>query len=189
MAVSGKKKQSGWANYLEDGERILWEGRPDTRVFLFDRQEKYRHFLAGLWLLFMVFFFETTTGDAGDLIVNVFSSISLWLLAFLVLVFGYFLVGRWIIDAHERKHTVYALSNRRAFIARSAFGRRDLRDFRITEEMPVKFKNEDPASITFGPKPNIFQRNNKWGVEDGSFTFRGISDPKKVLQIIEKIQK
>lgn len=180
----------GWKPYLQEGEKLLWEGRPDTRTFLFDRQEKFKYALAFGWVLFMLYFVDSTTDEPIMRILgNFLSEIPTLLLVTIIIIFGYFIVGRWFLDAYERRNTVYALSDRRVFIAHSAYGKQDMRDMAITPDMAVKFKNEPLGIITFGPKPNIFIRNNKWVVDDGSFTFRGLSDAVHVLELLAKVQE
>lgn len=177
----------GWAGYLYDNEKLLWEGRPDTRIFLMSLGDKYKLALAALWILFMIYFYNESFDEGALVLVKFFQGLPFGILALFALAVFYFTVGRWMLDSYIRRHTVYAISNRRAFIARSAFGKK-LAHLAILPEMKIDIAKGDIGAIVFREEKSLFKNWNKWGVEDGSFIFRGLDDPEKIYAIVEKVQ-
>ena len=178
----------GWSEYFYDGEKLLWEGRPDTRIFLMSLGDKYRLILAVLWVYFLIYFYNESFDEGAFVLVRFFQGLPLWVLALFILGVFYFTIGRWFVDSYVRRHTVYAISNKRAFIAKSAFGQKKLDHIPILPTMKIDMAQGDIGSITFLEKKSIFKNWNKWGVEDGSFTFRGLHEPEKVYTVVEKLQ-
>lgn len=180
---------NGWADYLDEGEEILWEGRPVTRTFLLSLGDRYRLILAGIWIVFLIFFFNRSVEGGAMVMVTFFRGLPIAIQITLILATAYFTVGRWLFDAHIRKHTVYAISNKRAFIAKSAFGRRELDHVMIEPAMDIVFLKGEIGSITFRKNKGVFRNFNKWGVEDGSFTFRGLYQPEQAFAVVEEVQQ
>ncbi|MEP3525110.1 MAG: hypothetical protein ABJN24_06760 [Hyphomicrobiales bacterium] len=178
---------NGWSDYFYDGEKLLWEGQPDTRIFLMSLGDKYRLILAVLWVLFLIYFYNESFDEGALVLVRFFQGLPLWALFLLIGAAVYFTIGRWIMDSYIRRHTIYAISNKRAFIARSAFGKK-LDHLPILPTMKIDIAQGELGAITFMEKKSIFKNWNKWGVEDGSFTFRGLPEPEKVYAVIEKLQ-
>lgn len=177
----------GWSDYFYDGEKLLWEGRPDTRVFLMSLGDKYRLILAVMWVIFLIYFYNESFDEGALLLVRFFQGLPLWALILLIGSTGYFTLGRWFVDSYIRRNTVYAISNKRAFIAKSAFGKK-MDHIAIIPGMKIDLAQGELGAITFMEKKSIFKNWNKWGVEDGSFTFRGLPEPEKVYAVIEKLQ-
>lgn len=178
----------GWSEIFYDGEKLLWEGRPSTRIFLLSLGDKYRLILAVLWVFFLIYFYNQSFDDGALVLVRFFQGLPLWALALFIIGVIYFTTARWFLDSYQRRHTVYAISNKRAFIAKSAFGRK-LDHIPIVPTMKIDLATGDLGAITFREEKSIFKNWNKWGVEDGSFTFRGLGEPEKVYAVIEKLQK
>lgn len=177
----------GWANYFYDDEKLLWEGRPDTRIFLMSLGDKYRLILAALWVVFMIYFYNESFDDGALVLVRFFQGLPWWMLALFIAGIFYFTIGRWFLDCYIRRHTIYAISNKRAFIAKSAFEKK-LDHVPILPGMKIDLAQGELGAITFVENKSIFKNWNKWGVEDGNFTFRGLHEAEKVYAVIEKLQ-
>lgn len=181
-------KSDDWSDYFYDGEKLLWEGLPDTRIFLLSLGDKYRLILAVLWVIFLIYFYNQSFDDGALVLVRFFQGLPLWALALFIGGALYFTMGRWFVDSYSRRHTIYAISNKRAFIAKSAFGK-NLQHIAIAPGMKIDVAQGELGAITFFEKKSIFKNWNKWGVEDGSFTFRGLHEPEKTYAVIEKLQR
>ena len=136
---------NAWAPYLDPGERILWEGRPDTRLFLLRKQDTFLIPFSLVWGGFAIFWNVGVWTGGAPFFFSIFG------LPFLI-VGAYVTIGRFFHDQLRRRGTVYALSTKRAFIARSSFGR-SLIEKRITQETSFEFQPGPRATLTFHPQP------------------------------------
>ena len=139
-----------WDEILEPGEEILWQGRPDTRLFF--PPERKGTLVAGV--LIMAF-------GAAPLISGlrarpiaewppgmplIFGSVFLSIVAVgLALV-----VGQPFLIRRRRRRTWYTLTNRRGFIATDGaiFGKR-LKSYPVVSDAPVTVTKGQPATVWF----------------------------------------
>ena len=172
----------GWAPYLGEGERLLWEGRPDDRLFLLRREDivlvPVSLILGGLaftWTIAGV----AMIGSFGFFLAQLaFSALSIHLI-----------VGRFFFDAATRRRTRYAVTDRRALIVRGGW-RRIVREMALWPGLEVEVRHGTPGSIRLGPPPPILVLNRwgKWnGDDDGSFEFRGVSNVPKVHAALRSV--
>lgn len=142
---------AGWEGILSPGEQILWQGRPGTGAdwgLLLHSSTLFGLFFAG----FAVFWIGTALsmmGGAGDSVPPMFRLFFPlfgipFVLVGLSMAFGP-LLSDWI----ERKGTYYTLTDRAAFIARSALGRRQLDRYALDEEIRPMLEDGDPGSVWF----------------------------------------
>ena len=152
---------SGWEGILEQGETILWQGRPDTAVDLL--QIKSFNVLFGLaYAGFALFWMSMSAAMvwSGPMGGGPFALFPLFGLPFFVIglnVMG----GKVFWDAYRRRRTWYTLTDRRAFEATSLFGIRRLRSVPVEAATPVERLDVPPDSIRIGPHVGdkvIFQR-------------------------------
>jgi hypothetical protein len=134
----------GWEGILEEGETILWQGRPVTGIRLGD--------FFGFHLIFGLVFtgFSTIwitmawvmTSGAG------FDIFPLFGIPFL-LVGLYITFGLPFTKDYVRKYSWYTLSDRKAYIATEFFGKRRLKSVPYAEMNVLELEDGNPGSITF----------------------------------------
>lgn len=139
---------SGWAPYLEPGERIVWQGRPAAGIRLTAAglaQSAFGLFFFG-FSVFWITAAASGASQAADKGNGAFGLFPLFGVPFVAVGF-YLLIGHWFWDAWQRRHSRYALTNRRAIIARSGFGRA-LTSHRITKDTPLTFVEHRPGEVS-----------------------------------------
>ena len=175
---------SGWDPYLDDDEKLLWEGRPSRRLLILTKADIFLIPFSLLWGGFALFWNLAAWGMGAPFFFRLFG------LPFL-LVGAYITVGRFFVDQYIRKHTVYALTTKRAFIATSAFGRK-LLEKPIRPNTSINFKPGERASLTFDATSAMIQSKRQIGYSvggTGGFTFRAISDGDTVYRLARDIQQ
>jgi hypothetical protein len=102
---------------LLPGERVLWTGRPDASRLL-NHTDVFLVPFSLLWGGFaLAFFVEAMTGRVADgVITTIFGS-------FFALFGLYFIVGRFFVKAFRRRHTYYAVTDRRVLILTDLWSR------------------------------------------------------------------
>ncbi len=167
---------AGWQGILDDGEAILWQGRPNTDLIW--RPANWVTMIFGLAFAGFALFWMIMAAQAGGLF---------WAFGLI-----HFSVGLGIAfgppfwNAWRRRHTWYTLTDRRAFIATDMplRGRR-LRSYPITEDTVLAYDAGDPASIHFAHEYKR-SKNGSTRVEIG---FERIADGADVYARFRQIQK
>lgn len=170
------KPPAGWENILDEGEQILWQGRPDARIVW-----KIGHiftFLFGIAFAGFAVFWMVMASAAGG---------GFWLFGMI-----HFSVGLGIAfappfwGAWRRRHTWYSLSDRRAFIATDTpFVGRRLKSYPITDDTVIGFVPGAPATIHFATE----HRRTKNGSRSVAVGFERIADGDEVYAKIRAIQR
>ena len=169
-----------WEDYLEADEKLIWQGAPATGL---------RFSLSGLGLsVFGLFFLgfsvvwvtmafamggDDSMGTVFPLFGVPFVLIGLWLV-----------VGHWFFDAYKRKRARYALTNKRAVIARSLFGRR-MESYPIDGLSPIYLVSGRLDTVNFAQK--TYRTKNGTQVRDIGFRF--IPDGQEVYDLLQKVRK
>jgi hypothetical protein len=132
---------------LDRGERVLWSGRPRQGLML-RGMDAFAIPFAVVWtsipLFGVVMTLRAPKGDAFAV-----------LPALLFVVIGlYLLVGRFFVDAAQRRRTYYALTNERILIV-SGLWTRDVRSLslRTLGEVDVSARASGQGTIAFGRNP------------------------------------
>jgi len=177
MSVS-EQAQPGWDGLLDEGETILWQGRPVAGLSF--SNINVMETLMGLFFMgFSLFWIRT----AANVTSNFGSSGVEGLLPVVFPLFGvpFFLIGFYnaighiLWDAFLRSRTHYTLTSKRAFIATDHPRRgKLLEDYSIDEHTDVTLKVGPPDSVLF--------RGRKIG-------FIRIEDGRAVHKLIRHIQK
>lgn len=164
----------GWASWLDPDERILWQGRPHAGI----RIGPQTLLLAAFGLAFAGFALVWMAMAPG--LMAAFGLIHL--AAGLGVVAGAVLWGPF-----RRRHSVYSLSSRRAFIATDLplQGRR-LRSFPIGADAPIDFEPGPLSSIWFATET---RRGSKGRSHEVKIGFERIPDGEAVLALIRQIQR
>ncbi|MDR5653372.1 aspartate carbamoyltransferase catalytic subunit [Ruixingdingia sedimenti] len=156
---------TGWEGILEEGEVILWQGRPDGR-FRLHRADA----VAGLFGLF-------------------FSGFAVfWMFGLIHFSAGIGLmaarpVGSW----WRRRHSFYSLSNRRAFIASNTpFRGRALRFWDIRPDSVLDLIGSAPQTVLFATEAKRGAKGTETTTRIG---FEGIHDGRRVIGLMRDIQR
>lgn len=169
---------AGWSGILDDGETILWQGRPSSRFRLTLADLKPAR--QGLMMtLFSVVWLSMAMRAPGIF----------WLFGLPFLLMGLWQIAKpLLLPALLRQYSFYTLTDRRAFIATDAplLGR-NLRSFPITADTRLDFLEGEPGSILFAddrlagltmPGPDGIRRVG----------FQMIPDARKVYGLMRQIQ-
>ena len=140
---------------LGNGERLLWSGQPKQGIML-RHADAFLIPFSILWCGFAIFW-ETSVITSGAPFFFI-----LWGIPF-VIVGLYIVVGRFVVDAAERKRTVYGLTNERVIIVGGLFKRvvksvnlRTLSDVSLTE------RGDGTGTITLGVSSGYGWFGSNW---------------------------
>jgi len=173
----------GWAGYLEPGERVLWQGRPDgaMRADLSDL----RRTLFGA--VFTVAGLAWTVAVLRQGVPNGLMALVMPLAGLGFAALGVNLAtGGVPFGVLRRRATTYILTDRRAIVATAWLGRRTLKSYPLGPDSHATLDGGPPAAIRFATG---FAQT-----EDGSirtrhgFTHMG-DDARQVYDLIRRIQR
>ncbi len=167
----------GWEGILDEGEDIIWQGRPDTAIHL--KINNIFTFLFGLAFAGFALFWMIGASRAGG---------GFWMFGLLHFSVGIGLsFGAIFWDAYKRRHTWYTLSDRRAFIATNIPTKgRSLKSYPITDETVLEFNQDTLSTINFAEE---WRRGNKGRRYSVNIGFERIGDGEKVYSLMRDIQK
>jgi hypothetical protein len=181
-----------WQDYLDPGERLLWTGAPVTGLrFRYKRPGTPPLWFAMFFLGFSVFWIAGVIGsggsappgeDGGSSAAGHFA-FALFGLPFLG-VGVYMTFGHYWYDAWIRARTRYALTDRRALIARNGL-RRELKSWPISPDTAIDYLPGDPASIRFATETT---RDSEGGVVQTRTGFEMIPDGATVYSLVRDVQ-
>lgn len=165
-----------WSLHLHDGERILWQGRPATRLFVF---RAYDIFIIPFSVLFLAIslaalFFGALVDVMMLISASIFTVISLYLA-----------LGRFYVSRARRHCTRYALTNTRALITQSE----TLTQMPLTPDLPIRLRKD---RVTFGKPVIAFSNQSSVAAilgRDADFTFCGLGDAAAVFDIAEQAKQ
>ncbi|MEX3017799.1 aspartate carbamoyltransferase catalytic subunit [Gymnodinialimonas hymeniacidonis] len=136
-----------WSGILEQDETILWQGQPEAGIRWRDALG-FQGFFGAAFAAFALFWMATASFIAGNGPGFPFNLFPLFGLPFLF-VGLYLMAGHVLADAYIRSTTWYTLTDRSAFIATNAFGRRKLESFRIRDMDMLELEDGVPGSVIF----------------------------------------
>lgn len=144
---------------LGAGERLLWKGRPRPGVRL-RASDLYLVPFSLIWGGFAVFWEYMVVVKIPK------SDPTGWLFPLFgvpfVLAGLYIVVGRFFLDAKMRESTEYAVTNRRAIIVTTLFGRKIKSiNLQATSEIGLTENADGSGSITFGSAPYYGWRSQR----------------------------
>ena len=167
--------QDDWKNLLNPGEKVLWQGRPNTGL----RWRKPSAFKFPMTLIFAgtaIYIQLGVYGKSNPKFMLLFGS------GFVAV--GVFLtVGLFFWDSYKRRYTRYILTNKRAFVATNHW-KKNLRILPILKDTLVDFRpgTESTVILEFETRDT---RKEKKTIEHG---FELIDEGTKVFSLISKIQ-
>jgi hypothetical protein len=155
---------SGWEGILDEGETILWQGRPNAGLS-FQNTDVAGAAMGIFFMAFSLFWMAQAASITGNM--NGFGGgltkiFPLFGLPFFFIGF-YNAIGHVFWKAYLRSKTHYTLSSKRAFIATDHPGKgKLLKDYTINEDTDLILKIGPPDSVFFDGRKIGFQR-----IEDG----------------------
>ena len=165
-----------WEDYLDPGETLLWQGAPATGL-RFTVTGAVLSFFGIFFLGFSLFWVSMAAAMGGGFLFPLFGlpfvGVGLWLV-----------FGHWFFDAYTRKKTRYALTSKRALIARTVYGRR-MESYPITPDSPIRLISGTLDTVHFAQK--TYRTSNGTSVKN--IGFRYIEDGQDVFNLLRKVQE
>ncbi len=174
-----RQHQGSWQDYLDPGEKLLWQGAPAGGI-RFSITGLVQSAFGVFFLGFSVFWVAMALNIGADGPLSLF--FPLFGLPF-VLIGLWLVIGHWFFDAYKRRRSRYALTNKRAIIARRVFGRR-LESYPILADSEISLVEGRFDTVNFHQKTVI--RNN--GTSRANIGFRYIRDGRKVYNLLLDIK-
>ena len=165
----------GWANILDPGEEILWQGRPDGAVTL--RPRNIMMLVFGLFFAGFALFWMVMAAQSGG---------GFWMFGLI-----HFSVGAGIIfsavfwGAFKRRRSWYTLTDKRAIIASDLpiIGKR-LKSWPITSQSVLELEQGPPDTVNFAET----YKRGKNGSTRIAIGFERIDDGSKVYRLLRDVQ-
>lgn len=179
---------------LLSGEAVLWAGRPERRV-IFHQEDAFLIPFSLLWGGFAIFWEGGVLGlfgfGHGNQAPGFFV---LWGVPF-VLIGQYLIWGRFFMAAWKKAGTYYAVTDRRVLVVQNAWKYKTASSY--IDALPVLTLESGSGSLgtlRFGPRPDVFARNNSFGVWDGMNiddipVFRDIECVREVYQLVGELRE
>lgn len=170
--------------YLDRNERLIWTGQP-KKGFVFRTADAFLIPFSILWCGFAVFWFVTALMSGG-------AFFALFGVPF-VLMGLVFVFGRFFIDARQRAHTFYGLTEDRILI-KSGVYKTSITSFNIKTLAGIEYteKRDGSGTIVIGPKNPMAVWGNGmtwWPGAKVAPSFDMIPDVRKVYNKIVELQK
>ena len=169
---------------LGSGERLLWSGRPRQGI-LFRPIDAAVIPFSLLWCGFAIFWEMSVIRSGAPFFFMLFG-------VPFVLVGLYFVFGRFIADAAERKRTVYGLTNERVIII-SGSSRRSVKslNLRSLSDVSLTERSDGTGTITLGPGSAFAWPGSKWpgSRQTGPPVLEGIDNARAVYEQLRQAQK
>lgn len=168
--------QAGWEGILNEGETILWQGRPDGGFHLTGGRLVEALFgvaFAGFAVVWMVLASNAPGG--------------FWMFGLIHFAVGAALTLHALFwPGFRRRHTWYTLTSQRAFIATDLpIAGRTLKSYPITSDTALKLEDGTPGTIWFAHE----DRRTKNGSRRVNIGFERIADPRALLRQMTDIQR
>ncbi len=178
---AGDRGGDSWAHYLDQDEALLWQGAPSGAVRL-RGNDLMVVAVGGFFVLFSVVWIGLAVAIGPQSGAEAFFplfGVPFLLIGLLVMVGG----PRW--NARVRRRTRYALTDRRAIVARSAWGR-SLKSYPIDEDTRIDYRPGPEATIYFAEEVRRGNKGNSYTVRHG---FEYIADGDAVYRLMRDIQR
>lgn len=175
-----RTQSNQWEDYLEADEKLLWQGAPATGL-RFSSKGLFTSIFGLFFFGFSVFWVTMAASFGGNTPLDYL--FPLFGLPF-VLVGFWMVVGHWFYDAFKRKRSRYALTNRRAIIARNLI-RRKMESYEITPQSPISLVEGALDTVNFAQR--TYRTKN--GTNTVNIGFRYIEDGLKVFNVLKAMRK
>ncbi|HHB81247.1 MAG TPA: aspartate carbamoyltransferase catalytic subunit [Aliiroseovarius sp.] len=170
-------QSTGWEGILDAGEKILWQGRPDTRIHI--KLGNIFTMIFGLSFAGFALFWMVMAASAGG---------AFWMFGLIHFTAGLAIIlGPIFWTPYKRRRTWYTLTDRRAIIATDLpFKGKQLKSYPIDDATMLDFSPGDPASITFAQERRRGSKGRTYTVDIG---FEYIGEGDKVYRLMRDIQQ
>lgn len=177
---------------LMSGESVIWADKPKVGV-VFHKQDGLLIPFSLLWGGFAIFWEAGVSGWWG-----LGGRPSLFMIAWgipFVLVGQYLIWGRFLYAAWLKRHTHYALTNRRVLVLQNGWKRRLASAY--LDSLPAIIKETGPNGVgvlRFAPAQPIFSRQAGWGAWNGVSvgdlpTFIDIESVDSIYQLVSDLRE
>ncbi len=167
---------AGWEGILDEGETIVWQGRPDG-AFEFRLGDIFTGIFGLFFAGFALFWMVMASAAPGPF----------WMFGLLHFGVGVsIMIGPPVWRTWRRRHTWYTLTTRRAFIATDMpmMGRK-LKSYPITEDTPLTLEGDTPGTVIFATE----RRRRKNGYYDADIGFERLDNAGEVYSLMRKTQR
>ena len=177
-----------WEDYLDPDERLLWQGSPKRGLHMTPGGV----FMSIFGLPFLAAGLVTIGAGFGQLL-RIVENIWNGLLGIVLMAFGtpFLLVGAglvfgtWLMGPIAHRRVRYALSNRRAYIAK-AFWKKSLEAYTISQDSPIEISRGRSDSVFFHADTSIDSDGDRTQTKVG---FENIADGNHVYSLMRRIQR
>jgi hypothetical protein len=171
---------------LSPNERLLWSGQP-RQGFLLRAADAYLIPFSLLWGGFAIFWESSVILGGAPFFFMI------WGIPF-VLVGLHMIIGRFFVDAKQRRKTYYGVTNERVIIVSGLFSRKvKSLNLRTLTDVSLDEKSDRSGTITFGAASPLSWWSGGtsfpgWGPQ-ATPSFELIPEAKKVYEIIRNAQR
>lgn len=169
----------GWDGFLDDGEHVLWQGRPDPGIE-WGQALSAQSLFGIVFTAFSLFWMGAAaamTWGAGNA-PGIFILFPLFGLPFLLV--GLFMAGGHLVwAAYLRRSTVYSVTTRQVFIARDTGAGRTLEAIRIADITDMALEGGDPGTVRVDVARSLGFRSTKVDGPDGM----GMARTKRIFRL------
>ncbi|MEM9317835.1 MAG: hypothetical protein AAGA70_02375 [Pseudomonadota bacterium] len=177
---------------MADGEEILWQGQPKGRILWADALQ-FRTLFGLVFACFAIFWIAGAR-NASSPDSPVIGLIGPLMAVPLVLV-GLWIAGGWLFwDAFIRAGTHYTLTDRHAYIARHALGRRTMEAWPLAEIDRIWLEDGHPGAVRFEVTGDVRHARSRGAPirlpflpqQRAPLGFRDLDDPRRAHQLMLK---
>ena len=172
----------GWDAYLDRGEKLLWEGAPAAGLRV--RASDLPLSLFGLFFFGFAVFWTYMASGAMDMPGGFGIIFPLFGTPFLAVGF-YLLVGRFFWNSYVRSRTRYALTNKRAISACSAWGRK-LKSWPINSQTRLEYAPGELATIWFAEEVTRGSKGRTYTTRHG---FEYVHGGDELYRLMRRVQQ
>ncbi|MEM9139721.1 MAG: aspartate carbamoyltransferase catalytic subunit [Pseudomonadota bacterium] len=184
-----RERPESWERYLDRDEKLVWEGEPSAGIRVRGAdilQSVFGLFFGG----FAIFWVTMASGmSAGRSFqsggIDMFATVFPLFGVPFILVGAYMVFGQYLWKAYVRGRTRYALTNKRAIIAKSALGR-SLKSWPIDGTTRLELQPGREATIWFAEEQRRGSKGRRYSVKKG---FEYIPDGEEVYRLMRRIQQ
>lgn len=171
------KKYGQIRSYLTGDEYVIWKGAP-VKGHLLTPQDIFMIPFSLMWCGFAVFWELSVIAEGAPLLFKI------WGIPFVAMGL-YIVVGRFFVQAYMRKHTCYAITNKR--ILRIRKKQMDSLNYRLCPNRQVSRNRDGSGTISFGDANALSIRAYQMmpGLTDrAGFVMEQIPEVDRVMQIL-----
>lgn len=168
-------------NELSPGEQVVWSGQPRQGIVV-RGADAFTIPFSLVWAGFSVFWVITAAESGAPLPFVLFG-------VPFVLVGIYLVIGRFFVEAWQRKRTFYALTPERVIIASGRFSRKVKSvNLKGLAELEFSERPDGTGTISFGPQPDVMARNGRRSPLPLGPRFDLIPQARSVYEAVRKAQ-